>query len=87
MSKTRNYKERQQWEMYNKQEKEESICRNCEKDLKTSHNGLQCDLCDQWFHCGCEKVSAKDYKLPSFQRRKLNAVVDHAALYLDHVGP
>ena len=49
----------------NKQEKEESICGTCEKELKSSHNGLQGYLCDRWFHCGCEKVSAEDYKLLS----------------------
>ena len=58
------YKENKQSEMNNKQENDESICGTCEKEV-SSHNGLQCDLWDQCFHCGCEKVSAADYKLLS----------------------
>ena len=62
VSKARNYEERRKFEMNNKQEKEETICRNNEKEVKSSHIGLQCDLCD---HCSCEKVSTEDYKLLS----------------------
>ena len=45
----------------NKKRLQESTCGICEKEVKSSHNRLQCDLCDWWFHCGCEKLSAEDY--------------------------
>ena len=38
-------------------------CGTCEKVVKDHQNGLQCDMCDMWFHCGCEKVSAEEYEL------------------------
>ena len=30
---------------------------------KDHQNGLQCDMCDMWFHCGWEKGSAEEYEL------------------------
>ena len=45
----------------NNLEKGEGVCENCEKEVKNNQDGLQCDLCDQWFHCACEKVSAEHY--------------------------
>ena len=39
------------------------LCGICEKKVLSNQNALQCDSCDRWFHCGCEKVAVSDYKL------------------------
>ena len=41
----------------------EDICGVCNKKVSQNQNGLNCDLCDKWYHCGCEKVSIGDYKI------------------------
>ena len=46
-------------------EKREGVCENSEKVVKNNQDGLQCDLCDQWFHCACEKVGAEHYRVLS----------------------
>ena len=33
----------------------------CEKPVKSNQKGLQCDSCDQWFHCACEHVPTETY--------------------------
>ena len=40
----------------NNLEKSEGICENCEKEVKNNQDGLQCALCDQWFHCAAVHV-------------------------------
>ena len=51
-------------------------CGTCDKVVKDHKNGLQCDMCDMWFHCGCEKVSAEEYELlETGEERECSAVV------------
>ena len=59
--KEKNYQEKKE-ECINL-EKEEGVCRNCEKEVTNNQDGLQLDLCDQWFHCACERVSTEHYKM------------------------
>ena len=33
--------------------------------MKSNQDGLQCDLCDKWFHCACERVSAEHHRMLS----------------------
>jgi len=37
-------------------------CGQCTKLITDRDNGLQCDLCDGWFHAGCQDVTDDDYK-------------------------
>jgi len=37
-------------------------CGTCRKKVKDTDNGIQCEWCQKWFHCGCEKVSNKLYR-------------------------
>ena len=46
-------------------EKDKSACGSCEGEVKSNQSGLQCDMCDRWFHCVCEKISSEEYKMLS----------------------
>jgi len=37
-------------------------CGQCRKLVTDRDNGLQCELCDWWFHAGCQDVTDDDYK-------------------------
>ena len=50
---------------YENLEKDKSACGNCEGEVKSNQSGLQCDMCDRWFHCVCEKISSEEYKMLS----------------------
>jgi len=41
----------------------EDNCGNCKKKVRSDQNGISCDACEQWFHCGCAKVSIDEYKM------------------------
>ena len=38
-------------------------CGICKKEVKETHNGLGCDACETWYHCGCIKITQDEYKL------------------------
>ena len=43
-------------------EDDNNDCGKCNKLVKDNQNGLQCELCYKWYHCGCVKVSKDEYK-------------------------
>ena len=45
------------------EEKEDSKYGTRQVDVKSNQNGLYCEWCEKWFHCGCEKVGTAEYKL------------------------
>jgi len=44
-------------------ETEEDICGVCDKKVRDNQNGIGCDTCDSWYHCGCVKMHIDEYKL------------------------
>lgn len=40
---------------------ENDNCGTCKAKVKENQHGLMCEVCDRWFHCGCEQVGAKEY--------------------------
>ena len=43
--------------------KDEDRCGQCTKHVGEKDNGIQCELCESWFHTACEGVSDEMYKL------------------------
>ena len=41
----------------------EDVCQVCKRVVSADQNGLCCDLCDGWFHAGCEKVTVEKYRM------------------------
>jgi len=54
-----------------KELKELEKCGHCTKVVTDRDNGLQCELCEGWFHAACQDVSDEDYKVLS----KLEVIV------------
>ena len=46
----KNQKKNENSEVFGKMDDNES-CPICHRLVLESHNGLQCDLCDKWYHC------------------------------------
>ena len=42
--------------------KVESPCGECKKEVKKTQKGLQCSLCDRWYHALCQDVNDELYK-------------------------
>lgn len=40
----------------------EDKCGDCKKNVLAKENGLQCEVCEDWFHAKCQKVSDDAYK-------------------------
>ena len=40
-------------------------CGHCTKVVTDRDKGLQCELCEGWFHAACQDVSDEDYKILS----------------------
>ena len=38
-------------------------CGRCERPVKSNQKGIQCDLCDKWYHVNCEHISSESYHL------------------------
>lgn len=38
-------------------------CPDCDKTVLENQRAVECDICNTWFHCPCQKVSAAMYKL------------------------
>lgn len=38
-------------------------CGDCNKSVRANQNALFCDLCEHWFHIGCQHVPLSEYKL------------------------
>ena len=36
-------------------------CGICQKEVKSKHKAICCDLCDQWIHISCNKLTKTDY--------------------------
>lgn len=39
----------------------EEICAECKKEVK--QEGLECEVCERWYHCECQGVSEEVYKV------------------------
>lgn len=37
------------------------LCGKCTKDVRNRDRGLLCEVCDLWYHNGCEKVTVEQY--------------------------
>ena len=42
--------------------KKDSMCKKCVKVVTDDDKGLQCEVCEDWFHCKCVGVSAQLYQ-------------------------
>ena len=40
---------------------DENECGKCGKEVKNNLNGIECELCEKWYHCGCLKISKSEY--------------------------
>lgn len=36
-------------------------CGGCRRKVTTLHQGMECELCEQWWHRRCTHVSAQEY--------------------------
>lgn len=43
--------------------KESEKCKACDKSVGDKELGVQCELCDKWFHAGCVKIPEDVYKV------------------------
>ena len=50
---------------YNLDNKNIEICKECNRVVKDSEKGVQCDLCAEWFHAKCSQISSDMYKIIS----------------------
>ena len=41
----------------------EGKCQDCGKSVQDKDKGLQCEVCDFWFHAKCQNISEEAYKL------------------------
>ena len=48
---------------YSKNEEEETDCGKYTKEVKEGHNALCCDICDTWYHIGCQGVPLNHYEI------------------------
>lgn len=39
------------------------VCGDCNKAVRSNQNGLLCELCEEWFHIGCQKIPLAEYKI------------------------
>lgn len=46
----------------NKQDKSDE-CRGCGTKVKKGDNGMNCELCNNWFHCACENITDEVYNV------------------------
>ena len=51
--------EEKKWDCNNNEENWN--CGKCKKLVGEGQNGMGCDICDGWYHCGCIGMSKKDY--------------------------
>jgi len=42
---------------------EDEKCGGCKKEVRGNQNGISCDACGVWYHCGCIKVSQEEYRM------------------------
>ena len=38
-------------------------CGVCEKGVGEKEQGIQCELCEKWYHAGCVKIPEEVYKV------------------------
>ena len=38
-----------------------AICKHCIKSVESDELGLECEICENWFHINCEDVSEEEY--------------------------
>lgn len=41
------------------------VCKGCDIRVGTGQMGLECEMCQHWFHAKCEEINKKDYELIS----------------------
>lgn len=46
-----------------KSAKKEVKCEECDKSVLDKDNGLQCEICEHWFHAKCQNITDDAYKL------------------------
>lgn len=49
----------------------DETCGKCQKVVRNSDSGLQCEKCDTWFHIKCENISLEFYKSLSKAREEI----------------
>ena len=42
--------------------KNRSKCADCSKQVLDKESGVQCEVCEGWFHCRCQQVPEETYK-------------------------
>ena len=44
-------------------ERIETSCGDCERPVRSNQNAMFCDLCENWFHIGCQHMPLNEYRL------------------------
>src|SRR3989442_1058608 len=37
-------------------------CKVCDTNIKTEDEGIECEICEKWFHANCEGMSGAEYE-------------------------
>lgn len=44
-------------------ERNDANCGDCDRPVRSNQNAMFCDLCEHWFHIGCQHMHINEYKL------------------------
>ena len=44
-------------------EKVDEKCKSCDQKVTSKEKAIQCEICEGWWHCKCEKISDEGYVL------------------------
>ncbi|KAK4313606.1 hypothetical protein Pmani_015061 [Petrolisthes manimaculis] len=56
--------------LLDEKEGKKNDCGQCKKKVLHNQRGLQCELCDWWYHTGCQKVVIEEYNMYKEQKVK-----------------
>ena len=43
-------------------ERTETNCGDCDRTVRSNQNAVLCDLCEHWFHIGCQHMHVNEYR-------------------------
>jgi len=46
-----------------KEKEKEDVCKTCELNVTGKDKEIQCEICQGWWHCRCEKINEEGYEL------------------------
>ena len=57
-------------------EEEDAICPNCRKTVEDEQDGVECDMCGNWYHGKCQNVTEELYKVLGNKKYSINWYCD-----------